>query len=109
MCIRDRLNTLAVAGVYWLTRRTWGAPAALAGALLLAAGPWAIIFSRKIWAQNLLPPFAIGWGIGAALAFVEGRLLTLALQAAAGDVPRHGIASSVGFPNAPLSLSLIHI
>ncbi len=67
------LNTLAVAGVYWLARRTWGAPAALAGALLLAAGPWAIIFSRKIWAQNLLPPFAIGWGIGAALAFVEGR------------------------------------
>ena len=62
-----------MAGVYWLTRRTWGAPAALAGALLLAAGPWAIIFSRKIWAQNLLPPFAIGWGIGAALAFVEGR------------------------------------
>jgi hypothetical protein len=67
------LNTLAVAGVYWLARRTWGVPAALAAALLLAAGPWAIIFSRKIWAQNLLPPFAVGWGIGAALAFVEGR------------------------------------
>ena len=36
----------------------------------------------------------------------EGRLLTLALQAAAGDVPLHGIASSVGFPNAPLSVWL---
>ena len=67
------LNMLAVIGVYWLARRTWGVPAALATALLLAAGPWAIIFSRKIWAQNLLPPFAVGWAIGAALAFVEGR------------------------------------
>ena len=67
------LSTLAVAGVYWLTRRTWGVGAALAAALLLAAGPWAIIFSRKIWAQNLLPLFAVGWGIGAALAFVDGR------------------------------------
>ena len=67
------LSTLAAAGVYWLTRRTWGVGAALAAALLLAAGPWAIIFSRKIWAQNLLPLFAVGWGIGAALAFVDGR------------------------------------
>ncbi|MBP6786831.1 MAG: hypothetical protein KA170_04515 [Candidatus Promineofilum sp.] len=67
------VNTLAVAGVYWLARRTWGVPAALAAALLLAAGPWAIIFSRKIWAQNLVPLFAVGWSIGAVLAFVEGR------------------------------------
>ena len=93
------LSTLAVAGVYWLARRTWGVPAALAAALLLAAGPWAIIFSRKIWAQNLLPLFAVGWGIGAALAFVEGRrpmvvlhlvCLALAVQlhpAAAGLAP----------------------
>ncbi len=93
------LSTLAVAGVYWLTRRTWGVGAALAAALLLAAGPWAIIFSRKIWAQNLLPFFAVGWGIGAALAFVEGRrawvvlhlvCLALAVQlhpAAAGLAP----------------------
>jgi 4-amino-4-deoxy-L-arabinose transferase-like glycosyltransferase len=93
------LNTLAVVGVYWLARRTWGVPAALAAALLLAAGPWAIVFSRKIWAQNLLPPFAVGWGIGAVLAFVEGRrpwvvlhlvCLALAVQlhpAAAGLAP----------------------
>ena len=93
------LNTLAVVGVYWLARRYWGVGAALAAALLLAAGPWAIVFSRKIWAQNLLPPFAVGWGIGAALAFVEGRrpfvvlhlvCLALAMQlhpAAAGLAP----------------------
>ena len=74
------LNTLAVAGVYWLARRTWGVPAALAAALLLATGPWAILFSRKIWAQNLLPLFAVGWGIGAVLAFVEGRRPFVALH-----------------------------
>ncbi len=74
------LNTLAVAGVYWLARRTWGVPAALAAALLLATGPWAIVFSRKIWAQNLLPLFAVGWGIGAVLAFVEGRRPFVALH-----------------------------
>lgn len=74
------LNTLSVAGVYWLARRYWGASAALAAALILATGPWAIIFSRKIWAQNLLPLFAVGWGISAALAFVEGRRPFLALH-----------------------------
>jgi len=74
------LNTLAVAGVYWLARRTWGVGAALAAALLLATGPWAILFSRKIWAQNLLPLFAVGWGIGAVLAFVEGRRPFVALH-----------------------------
>ena len=67
------LNTLAAAGVWWLARRYWGTGAALAALVLLAFGPWAIIFSRKIWAQNLLPLFVVGWGIGAALAFVEGR------------------------------------
>ncbi len=101
------LNTLAVGGVYWLARRYWGAPAALAAALLLAAGPWAILFSRKIWAQNLLPLFAVGWGIGGALAFVEGRrpfvvlhLLCLALAvqihpAAAGLAPAPGLAEAL--------------
>ncbi len=74
------LNTLAVAGVYWLARRTWGVGAALAAALLLATGPWAILFSRKIWAQNLLPLFAAGWGISAVLAFVEGRRPFVALH-----------------------------
>lgn len=67
------LNTLAVGGVYWIARRYWGVTAALVAALLLAAGPWAILFSRKIWAQNLLPIFAVAWAIGAMLAFIEER------------------------------------
>ena len=67
------LNTVAVASCYWLTRRYWGVAAALAATLLLAVSPWAVIFSRKIWAQNLLPLFVMGWAIGAVLAFVEQR------------------------------------
>ena len=67
------LNSLAVLAGYWLVRRYWGAQAAIAATLLFAVSPWAVIFSRKIWAQNLLPLFVMGWAIGAALAFVEKR------------------------------------
>jgi hypothetical protein len=67
------LNTLAVAGCYALVRRYWGVGAALAATLMLAVSPWAVIFSRKIWAQNLLPLLVLGWGAGALLALVEKR------------------------------------
>ncbi len=67
------LNTLAVAGCYWLARRYWGVSAALAATLMYAVSPWAVIFSRKIWAQNLLPLFVLGWAIGAMLALVDKR------------------------------------
>mgnify|MGYP001338155789 FL=1 len=74
------LSVAAVGGAYWLARRYWGVRAAAVAALMLAASPWAIIFSRKIWAQDLLPLFAVGWAIGAALAFVEGRRAFLVLH-----------------------------
>lgn len=74
------LNTLAVGGTYWLVRRFWGRPAAVVAALMLAVSPWAIIFSRKIWAQNLLPLFVLGWGGGALLAFAARRPRFLALH-----------------------------
>jgi hypothetical protein len=67
------LNTLAAAGCYALVRRYWGVGAALAATLMLAVSPWAVIFSRKIWAQNLLPLLVLGWGAGALLALVEKR------------------------------------
>jgi 4-amino-4-deoxy-L-arabinose transferase-like glycosyltransferase len=74
------LSLAAVAGVYWLARRYWGRSAATVAALMLAVSPWAIVFSRKIWAQDLLPLFAVGWAIGAALAFVEGRRAFIVLH-----------------------------
>lgn len=67
------LNTASVALAYAMTRRYWGARAALFAALLYAAAPWAVIYSRKIWAQNLLPLFVTGYAFTALLAFVEGR------------------------------------
>jgi 4-amino-4-deoxy-L-arabinose transferase-like glycosyltransferase len=67
------LNTLAVYAGYRITRRYWGEAAALTAALLFAVSPWAVIYSRKIWAQDLLPLFVLGY-VGTALAaFVDGR------------------------------------
>ncbi len=90
------LNTLAVAGTYWLARRYWGVPAALTAALLFAVSPWAIHHSRKIWAQNLLPFLVTGWGITAVLTFVEQRsklvILHLLLLAMAVQVHLAGLA-----------------
>ncbi|MBI4315742.1 MAG: glycosyltransferase family 39 protein [Chloroflexi bacterium] len=74
------LNTLAVYACYRLTRRHWGEAAALVAALFFAVSPWAVIYSRKIWAQDLLPLFVLAY-IGAALAaFVDKRRWALAMH-----------------------------
>lgn len=67
------MNTLGVGVCYWLVRRYWGVQAALVVMTMFAVSPWAVVFSRKIWAQNLLPLFVMGWVVGAMLAFVEKR------------------------------------
>jgi 4-amino-4-deoxy-L-arabinose transferase-like glycosyltransferase len=51
------LNVGAVLGCYLLTREHFGEKVALIAALLFAVSPWAVFYSRKIWAQDLLPPF----------------------------------------------------
>jgi len=53
------LNVAAVWGCYRFVRQHWGPAAGLLAALLLASSPWAIFYSRKVWAQNLLLPFAL--------------------------------------------------
>ena len=85
------LNTLAVLACYWLVRRYWGGMAAIAATLLFAVSPWAVMFSRKIWAQNLLPLFVMLWVIGLALALVDRkpRYIWLALVALAVAVQIH--------------------
>jgi 4-amino-4-deoxy-L-arabinose transferase-like glycosyltransferase len=67
------LNTLSVAVAYWIARRYWGARSGLWAALLYAAAIWAIVFSRKLWSNNLLPLFIAGYMASGLLAFVEGR------------------------------------
>lgn len=101
------LNTLAVAGVYWLGRRYWGGAAGLAAALLFAVAPWGIIFSRKLWAQNLLPLFVVGWAACAALAFVEGRRWFVAPHLLCLAVVAQIHPAAVGLAPATLALLII--
>lgn len=73
------LNGLAVLACYGLARRLFAASgkrawiAALAATLLFAVSPWAIIHSRKVWAQDLLPPLVMLWAWFGYRAFVEGK------------------------------------
>jgi 4-amino-4-deoxy-L-arabinose transferase-like glycosyltransferase len=53
------LNVVAAALIYLLARRYCGPGFALLAVLLFAVNPWAVAFSRKIWAQNMLPPFVL--------------------------------------------------
>jgi hypothetical protein len=53
------LNVLA-AGVLWvIARREFGSTAALFAGLAFALNPWAILYSRKIWAQDYVMPFLL--------------------------------------------------
>ncbi len=77
------LNVLAVALTWALTRRYFGPQAALVAALMYTASPWGVIYSRKIWAQNLLPPFVVlTVGTGLIGLLEEGRPRRGAWQAA---------------------------
>lgn len=67
------LNVLAVALTWALARRYLGARAALIAALLYAASPWGAIYARKLWAQDLLPPFAVLAVFTALLGYAEDR------------------------------------
>ena len=53
------LNTLAVGGCYVLARCWFGLGPAVIATSLYALNPWAVNFSRKIWAQNVLSIFTI--------------------------------------------------
>lgn len=76
------LNVLGVWLCWWAARRYWGAAAGLCAAALFAAAPWAVIYSRKIWAQNLLAPVALAYVVTAMLVFVEGHRRALAAHLA---------------------------
>ncbi|MGE5601510.1 MAG: glycosyltransferase family 39 protein [Nitrososphaerales archaeon] len=53
------VNVLSVWACYWLTRRYWGPWEGVLAALLLACSPWAVYYSRGVWAQDLLLPGVI--------------------------------------------------
>ena len=93
------LSVLSVVGVWWLARRSWGAWAGLVAALFYAASPYSILYSRNIWAQNLLPVLALAWAITAFLAVTRGRWWALVLH-----VFIAGFAFQVHFAGAALVL-----
>jgi hypothetical protein len=67
------LNIIAIAITYWLARRYCGILPALIAITLFAASPWSVIFSRKIWAQDMLPLFVVLTISTGILGFIDGK------------------------------------
>jgi hypothetical protein len=53
------LNVAAVGLCYFFGRRVFNERTALVATLLFATAPWAVIYSRKIWAQDCMPFFSV--------------------------------------------------
>jgi len=53
------LNLAAVGLCYFFGRRLFNERTALIATLLFATAPWAVIYSRKIWAQDCMPFFSV--------------------------------------------------
>ena len=90
------LNTVAVGGCYAIARRWFGLGAAVIATCLFAVNPWAVVYSRKIWAQNSLAIVTVAllaclllyqkgrrpwWGAAAMLAWAVGIQIHLAAAA----------------------------
>ncbi len=67
------LNTLALIVGYLLARMWMSRPAALLAMLLFAVSPWAVLESRKIWAQDILPLFVTCFFLFTVYYFRSGR------------------------------------
>jgi hypothetical protein len=82
------LNVLAVAMCYGMSRswfRSWSDHyvfGALAATLLFAVAPWPIVYSRKLWANDFLPLFVVGWAWTGWLTFVRKKPWWLIAHAA---------------------------
>lgn len=53
------LNVAGVGLLWWIARRYFGALPALIAGLAYALNPWAVFYSRKIWAQDMHTPFVL--------------------------------------------------
>lgn len=106
------LNAAAVGGVYWLGRKYWSVSVGCVAALLFGVSPWAVHYSRQIWAQSLLPPvnvlllaFLLAWTVGrskwalSAAIFVQAALLQLHFSAIA-LLPMVGVVLVLGLVDA---------
>ena len=66
------INTFAVGACYGIARRWFGLGPAIIATSLYALNPWAVIFSRKIWAQNGLSIFSVAL-LACLLLYQKGR------------------------------------
>lgn len=98
------LGTLAIVPLWWLARRGWGAAPALVAVLFLAASPYGVLYSRSIWAQNLLAPMAAVWAALAFLAIRDRRNWALAAHLFLA-----GFAFQVHLAGASLALASLYL
>ncbi|HET92061.1 MAG TPA: hypothetical protein ENN99_15175 [Chloroflexi bacterium] len=66
------LNGLAVLACYGLGRVYFGPVVGLVSAFLFAVSPWAVVYGRQIWAQNL-PLINVGFFAALFAALVQGK------------------------------------
>jgi 4-amino-4-deoxy-L-arabinose transferase-like glycosyltransferase len=66
------LNGLAVLACYVLGRAYFGRIVGLVASFLFAVSPWAVLYGRKIWSQNL-PLVTLGFFAALCATFVRGK------------------------------------
>lgn len=115
------LNVVGVGLLWLIAHRYFGGMAALAAGLAYAASPWAVLYSRKIWAQDFHTPFALLAVLLGLYGFVEGKrwaqilclpALIFALQihfAAWALLPMFGVLLWLGRKNISLSAVLTSV
>lgn len=54
------INALSIPFFFLILKKYYNERIAFISSILLAASPWAILYSRKIWMQDLLIPFFVG-------------------------------------------------
>lgn len=67
------LNCAALGLTYVFCRRYFGQIVAIIAAAFFAVNPWEVFYSRKIWQQDLLPLFVIGFFFALFAVVCEGR------------------------------------
>ena len=96
------MGVTAVLAIYYLARQAWGTWAAFASALLLAASPMAVAYSRSVWSQDLLIPLATFWALTGVIGIAQKKPWALALHAFLA-----GFTFQVHFAGIPLILASV--
>lgn len=67
------LNVAAIAGCYLVCRRYYGLRVAIIASVLMAANPWAVVFSRKAFTADVLAPFLVLFHYGLCVALLDRK------------------------------------